>query len=152
MQRKLIILDDEFQKTEIYKDIGDYKNMTLLALSKKIPHWTIIYNKSKTTIDLARRYHLKNYCRDCDSDAMFLVQKSNQSNIFRQYTMDTTSKDDFWDFYREEFKKLVNAAFHHLNDTKIANEKVQCPCGGNYSSINKAKHFKTKKHLKYQSV
>ena len=66
--------------------------------------------------------------------------------------MDTTSKDDFWDFYREEFKKLVNAAFHHLNDTKIANEKVKCECGGHYSSINKAKHFKTKKHLKYQSV
>jgi len=34
------------------------------------------------------------------------------------------------------------------NKDKIA-EKFSCECGGKYTNINKATHFKTKKHLKY---
>jgi len=152
MQHNLIILNDEFQKTEIYKDIGNYKNMTLLALSKKLPYWENIYKKANGNYNYIKKKHLKNYCRDCDADVMFLVQKSDQSNVHRQYTMYTTSKDEFWDFYREQFRILYQAAFYHFNDTKIANEEVQCFCGGHYQATNKGKHYKTKKHLKYQTV
>jgi len=152
MKHNLIILDDEFKKTEIYKDIGDYKNMTQLALSKKIPHWNIIYQKTRNLYKLQRISYLKNYCRDCDVDIMFLVRKDIFVNSWRHYPIKKTSKDEFWDFYTEQFKILLDDAFDYFMTTKIDNEEVQCFCGGHYQATNKGKHYKTKKHLKCQTV
>ena len=147
MKSKLIILDDEFQKSEIYKDIGDYKNMTLLALSKKLPFWKNIYKEANGNSDYIRRKHLKNYCRDCDPDAMFDVQKAVFQNAFGRYPQEETAKRDFWEFYREQFAALYCEARRHFTETKKANEEVQCSCGGHYQSAHKARHFKTKNHL-----
>ena len=63
----------------------------------------------------------------------------------------------------KEYKKEINKAYHKLNKDKILTkqkeyyelniekikEKHECPCGGRYSHCSKARHFKTKKHIKY---
>jgi hypothetical protein len=143
---ELIILDDEFQKSEIYKDIGDYKNMTLLALSKKLPFWIKKYNEIYDG-DRLKKIHLKNYCRDCSYDAMFRCGKILLPNIWGRYPTKETAKIEFWENYREQFAALYSEAKRHFDSTKTANEEVQCSCGGHYQSAHKAKHFKTKNHL-----
>jgi hypothetical protein len=147
--------NQEFIKSEIFKDIGDYKNMSLLALSKKLPYWLRIINQKtgKSGTDwgpcLKQIYHLRNYCRDCDKNEMFIISRI-QTGYGTSTKSYTRVNEIFWNLYVKQYKQLYFEALKHFNETKTANENVQCPCGGNYSSINKAKHFKTKKHLKYQ--
>jgi len=140
--------EQQFIKTEIYKDIGDYKNLSLLALSKKLPYWKRIYNISEG--HLGKIQHLRNYCRDCDKDVIFIV--SLLRTFDSHYKPFTDYNLNFWEYYRENFKKLYFEAKEYYSETTKANENVNCPCGGHYTSINKAKHFKTKKHLRCELV
>ena len=32
----------------------------------------------------------------------------------------------------------------------MMNDKIQCECGGKYTKVNKARHYKSKKHLKFE--
>jgi hypothetical protein len=141
--------NQEFIKSEIYKDIGDYKNLSLLALSKKLPYWKRIYNKGYNGI-YNKHVHLKNFCRDCDKDTMFIVSKLRTAD--GHYKPWTDINERFWIYYREQSKKLYFEALEYYTDTSNANENVRCPCGGHYTRVNKAKHFKTKKHLKCELV
>jgi hypothetical protein len=139
--------NQEFIKSEIYKDIGDYKNMSQLALAKKLPYWLKIYNQSGKSFELLKIYHLRNYCRDCDKEKMFVVERF--LTAYGNYKPFTRIIQSFWDSYREQYKKLYFEAVNHYKETSKANEEVQCPCGGHYKATNKAKHFKTQKHLLY---
>lgn len=141
--------NQEFIKTEIFKDIGDYKNMTLLALSKKIPYWKKVFNK-KISSDLDKLYHLRNYCRDCDKEKIFIHSKYRTFD--GHYKPWTLPDGLFWDYYREQFKKLYNEANEYYLETSKSQEKVRCFCGGNYTSSHRAKHFKTQKHLRCELV
>jgi hypothetical protein len=46
--------------------------------------------------------------------------------------------------YLKEYKKE-----YYENNKKKLNEKINCECGGLYTYNNKARHFKSNKHLKY---
>jgi len=48
---------------------------------------------------------------------------------------------------KERQKKYVEANKEKINER--IKEKFKCECGGNYIYINKSRHFKTKKHLKF---
>ena len=141
--------EQQFIKSEIYKDIGDYKNLSLLALSKKLPYWKKIYYKECSDIH-SKKVHLRNFCRDCDKDIMFIVSKAMTSD--GHYKPWIQPNDRFWKSYREQFKKLYFEALEYYTETSNANEDVSCPCGGHYTRVNKAKHFKTKKHLRCELV
>lgn len=141
---------EQFIKTEIYKDIGDYKNMTLLALSKKLPYWKRIYNEKDYNGDYNKIIHLRNYCRDCDKDIIFI--NSKYRTFDGHYKPFTVFDKNFWDYYRENFKKLYFEALEYYSETSKAQEKVRCFCGGNYTSSHRAKHFKTQKHLRCELV
>ena len=142
--------EKEFIKTEIYKDIGDYKNMTLLALSKKLPYWKRIYNEKDYNGHYNKMVHLRNYCRDCDKEKIFIV--TFQRTFDNHYKPFTDYKGEFWIYYRDEYRKLYFEAFKFYSEASKANEEVQCPCGGHYTKVNKAKHFKTRRHLTCELV
>jgi glutathione peroxidase-family protein len=82
---------------------------------------------------------------------MFII-----SRIQTGYGTSTKSWTDineiFWDLYREQFRILYFEAKEHYLQTSQNQEEVQCFCGGHYQDTNKGKHYKTKKHLKYQTV
>jgi len=139
---------EQFIKTEIYKDIGDYKNLSLLALSKKLPYWKRIYSKGAEGGHLGKVQHLRNYCRDCDKDVIFVIHL--QKTFDSHYRPFTDYNERFWIYYREQFKKLYLDAQDHYIQTSQDQEAVRCDCGGHYTRVNKAKHFKTKKHLKFE--
>ena len=141
---------EQFIKSEIYKDIGDYKNLSLLALSKKLPYWKRIYNEKDCRGHYNKIVHLRNYCRDCDKDEIFIV--TFLRTFDNHYKPFTDFNLIFWKYYRENFRKLILEAWDYYCKTSKANEEVQCPCGGHYTKINKAKHFKTKKHLRCELV
>jgi len=159
----------EFQKSLIYKDIGDFTNMSQLELSKKIPKWKRVWNEMKENGAgrdgafgiLAKKHHLLNYCRDCDRDKMFY-------NDRYQVEGETSYRDflkpiyHFWDIYIKKYRDLLSQAdeFYESKKALIDNERkeklndylkeeVVCECGGKYSHRNKAKHFLTQKHLKF---
>ncbi len=143
------MINQEFIKSEIYKDIGDYKNLSLLALSKKLPYWKKVFNK-KISSDLDKIYHLRNYCRDCDKERIFIHSKYRTFD--GHYKPWTLPDELFWKYYREQFKNLYLETEKYYLETSKANEEVRCPCGGHYTSSHRAKHFKTKKHLKFESI
>jgi len=136
---------EQFIRSEIYKDIGDYKNLSLLALSKKLPYWKKIRNKEYNGF-YYKVVHLRNFCRDCDKDIIFIIRKLQTED--GHYKPFTDYNERFWKSYREQSKKLYFEALEHYTDVSNANENVRCPCGGHYTRVNKAKHFKTKKHLR----
>lgn len=137
---------EQFIKTEIYKDIGDYKNLSLLALSKKIPYWKRIYNEKDCRVHYNKIVHLRNYCRDCDKDVIFIV--TFLRTFDNHYKPFTDFNLRFWRFYRENFKKLILEAWDYYTETSKANEEVRCFCGGRYTNAHRAKHFKTQRHLR----
>ena len=49
---------------------------------------------------------------------------------------------------KKEYDRLRMNENYKENKEKI-NKKFNCTCGGKYTYVNKTKHFKTKKHLKY---
>lgn len=160
----------EFQKSLIYKDIGDFTNMSQLELSKKIPKWKRVWNELKENhawiIDysigmLARKHHFLNYCRDCDKEKMFWNDRYQVEGetSYRNYLK---PRQDFWLSYTKKYETLLSQAdeFYESRKALIDNERnnklneylkeeVACECGGKYSHRNKAKHFLTQKHLKF---
>ncbi|DBA03307.1 TPA: hypothetical protein N0F65_011666 [Lagenidium giganteum] len=59
--------------------------------------------------------------------------------------------------YREKNKEKISEKrqqYLERNKEKISetkNTKMNCDCGGKYTNASKAEHFKTKKHIKWQS-
>jgi hypothetical protein len=138
--------NQEFTKSKIYKDIGDYKNMTLLALSKKLPYWRRIYLQTLNG-EYSKINHLRNYCRDCDKEEMFTIKM--YLTEYGNKKPWTRLNEKFWKSYKENFIKLYSEALEYYRETSKANEEVRCPCGGHYQATNKAKHFKTQRHLSF---
>ena len=159
----------EFQKSLIYKDIGDFTNMSQLALSKKIPKWKDLWNemienhafKDDARGMLAKKTHLLNYCRNTDKEKMFFNDEY-QVEGETSYRKFLKPRQDFWINYIKKYQELLNHAdeFYESRKALIDNERkeklndylkeeVVCECGGKYSHRNKAKHFLTQKHLKF---
>ena len=152
----------EFEKTDLYQDIGSYKEMTMLELSKKIPKWKSnfkitfkpIYDTNHK-LDMVR--YVNKFCKDCDKDQIF--EKNICKYINKKYTY---VKWEFVRVYLRLFRNLVLEANEFFNTKKINQEtefkqrmdqhqktEVICNCGGKYSLRNKQKHLKTNKHILY---
>ena len=151
----------EFEKTDLYQDIGSYQDMTLLELSKKLPKWKSNYNKFKPKIDENNKWdivrYVKKHCKDCDKH--FIFEKNQCKYIQREFSY---VKCDFVRVYIKLFIKLVKEADAYSKSTKSEheidikqrmaehqNKHITCECGGKYSIRNKRKHIKTNKHTLY---
>lgn len=48
----------------------------------------------------------------------------------------------------KEIIKKNNEEYYKNNKERL-NEKNKCECGGSYTTVNKSRHVKSKKHQKY---
>jgi hypothetical protein len=151
----------EFRKSDVYFDLGNYKDMSQLELSKKIPKWQKHLRLGTVNSGVAkRRKYLLKFCRKCDHGLMFRTIESDDDNghLRRRQVV----KDDFWIEYVRRLKFVLKVANEHYQSTKALhdaqlkermtlhqNSEVSCECGGKYSLRNKQKHFKTQKHIQY---
>ena len=151
---------DDFDETDIAKDLGNYKSLSQVALHHKIQKWqkTIddIKNRLITTED-----HLHLYGKDLNPENIFrrieFVRTMGQQ-VSKQ-TLYKTNKD-WWQYYIDNFQRLLNETIDYYNEFKererpkrvqseTQNEKILCECGGYYTKRNKSKHMTTSKHTDY---
>jgi hypothetical protein len=152
-------LEEQFKLTDFYADMHDYKNMTQLALSSKIPKWKKIFSKAvESTWDI--KQHLKKYCKQCEEPILFVhSQLLDSTGHYRDFR---THRIQFWSYYKKNLGDLWASAKEHYLATKEAHDnalkihkeehqktEVVCQCGGKYSIRNKLKHFATQKHVKF---
>ena len=151
----------EFRKSDVYSDLGNYKDLTQLELSKKIPKWQKHLNTDNINSGVwKRRKYLLKYCRKCDHDVMFRSIETEDDNGHLRHMQ--CAKEDFWIEYVRRLKLLLRLATEHYQSTKILhdaqlkermilhqNSDINCACGGKYSLRNKQKHLKTQKHVQY---
>ena len=64
-----------------------------------------------------------------------------------QYWMDNTENINIKRAYTS--KKLRNQLRKKERDKRKLQVSIKCPCGGQYKHSFKAKHFKTKRHMRY---
>lgn len=148
----------ELEKSDIYIDIGDFKNLNQLELIKKTQKWKKIYETTmKNDVNYIHRKHLIKYAKLINPDLMFRIDKINDFNgKLRPYKAVINS---FWIIYKKFFKNLLeNAIKYYLEHKEInkqlsknklelhKNKEVKCLCGGKYTLKNKAQHIKTKIH------
>ena len=156
------LYQSEFKQTDLYQDIGSYKDMTLLELSKKLPKWKSNYNNIlKPLIDgnnrLAIVRYVNKHCKNCDKNVIFEINQCK--HIQRKYSY---VKFDFVRVYRKLLFDLCREATVYFDATRsdhetdmkqrmAAHQKTQitCECGGKYSLRNKQKHIKTSQHIIY---
>lgn len=149
------------EETDMYLDLVNYKEMTQLELSKKLPKWRKVINDEKIKgSSYQRKLHLRKYCSNCDDDVIFnhstILDQTNHNRPFKSYNQ------LFWNEYRKITRKLFLDAEEHFTAQKILNETetkakmvehqktdVVCGCGGHYSLRNKVKHFSTQKHINF---
>lgn len=153
---------EEFQETEMFYELGNYKEMNQLQLSKSIPKWKKIFlaERNQNQGIYGKLLFIRKYCSDVD----------------KEISIDTTQLIDSWkkkrdfnkpniEFYKNilrQFSNLLLDADQYFNEIKIEKEKelndkmkihqsteIICDCGGKYSMRNKQKHFKTLKHINY---
>ena len=151
----------EIEQSDMYLEFVNYKEMSQLELSKKIPKWRKIYNdEGIKNSSYQRKSHLKKYCSNCDANVIYNHSTiSDHTNHNRHWK---TCNDLFWIDYRKICKKLCLDAEEHYKTQKDLHEAelkakmenyqktdIVCECGGHYSLRNKVKHFTTQKHIKY---
>ena len=144
-----------FEKTDIYHDIGNYKEMNQLELSKKLPKWESLLSKlSIKHYNWAARDHFLNHCLECSASLKSLESKDYA--LFRvkihefmtsYVPLATSLCSQAKTFYLEK-KEEVDQALK-IKMAQHQKTEVTCKCGGKYSLRNKQKHFKTKKHLSF---
>lgn len=153
---------EEFKQTEMFYELGNYKEMNQLQLSKSIPKWKKIFLAERNQIRgiYGKLLFIRKYCRDVDEDISidksYLIDSWNKKRDFKKPNIE---------FYRnilKQYSNLLVDADQYFNETKIEKEKelndkmkahqateIICDCGGKYSMRNKQKHFTTLKHIKY---
>ena len=105
---------------------------------------------------------LENY--PCNSKAELEKREAEfirENNCVNKYIPCRSSKQYYLDNkdkikqYREDNKDKIHKRhkqYYENNKDKIQsskNRQCDCSCGGNYTSVNKARHMKTKKHITY---
>ena len=153
-------LQEQFKLTDIYADLHNFKNMTQLALSSKIPKWKKVFDKKNIDAPLKIKQHLKKWCKLVEEPMLFIHDR--QQDAWGNYRDFRTHRIQFWNFYKQNAAQIWTAAKDHYLATKEAhdealkihkaehqNTEVACPCGGKYSLRNKLKHFATQKHATF---
>ena len=86
-------------------------------------------------------------CTSEDRDHLerWYIENTATTNLNKQ--IPTRTKHEH---YQENKEKIKNRSkeYRELNKNKI-NEKHNCECGSKYTLLHKARHFRSKKHLKY---
>ena len=153
---------EEFQLTDMFYELGNYKEMNQLQLSKSIPKWKNIYFTERNNRQgiYGKKLFINKYCSDVDEDIRIettqLIDSWNKKRDFKKPNI------PFYNNIIKQFSNLLLDAEKHFNETKIEKEKelndkmkihqateIICECGGKYSMRNKQKHFKTMKHINY---
>jgi hypothetical protein len=80
------------------------------------------------------------------------INKYRPTRSDKEYYED--NKDKIKKYYEDNKDKIQEIQKQYREDNKdklqqYKNEKHHCVCGGKYTTSSKAKHFKTKRHLKY---
>ena len=75
-------------------------------------------------------------------------QIKEQLKEYREQNKDKI-KEKKKEYYQDNKDKIK--LYYQDNKDKI-NEKFVCECGGNYIHVNKAQHFKSKRHLKFVQI
>ena len=68
---------------------------------------------------------------------------SQRAKLYRERNRDKINEQQRQ--YRQENKEVIQERNRIMRETN--SEKIECVCGGKYSKLHKAEHFKTKKHL-----
>jgi hypothetical protein len=115
------VLLEQFQLTDIYLDLHDYRNMTQEELSEKIAKWDRIFSNFRNdNIPLVLR-HLRKYCRRCD-ERLFHVSgiypDPNNNGRRRRFHWYGT---EFYLSYRNQLRRLRTLARDHYRATETAN-------------------------------
>lgn len=151
-------IENALKRTDLYLDLGNYKEMSQLALSKKIPKWKRIYEDIGKYSSPYYRFHLKKYCSECDENVIFDFSlmpdgqgrnkpwRSHNKEFWKAFRLDSKRIiDEAEDWYRSQ-KEILDQALKVKMD-KHQSADIRCDCGGHYSVRNKQKHFATKKHI-----
>ena len=83
----------------------------------------------------------------------YLIDNKEKINNYHiQYRTENKEKMKLRDkdYYEKNKEKILlqKKEYHQKNKDKL-NKKYNCECGGKYTHQSKARHFKTKKHIKY---
>ena len=102
--------------------------------------------KTKQELLARERYFIKN------NNCLNKYIPGSCDNGIQQYQKEyyETNKEKFTDYNKDYYidNKDKAKAYYEANKDKLK-EKFECDCGGHYTNINKLKHQKTSKHIKY---
>ena len=137
------------------RDNGGFNNFEIIEI-KKYP------STSKRELELEEQKQYEIYGGELNSQYPTRTRKEylidNKEKI-KEYYQENKEKynEKFKKYYVDNKEKLKEQMKeYYLNNLeKIKeknNKKIKCECGGRYTRINKARHNKTKKHLKYLST
>jgi hypothetical protein len=148
---------NEFKKTEVFIDLGNYADLSQLELSKKIPKWErILNNKQINNGVYYQTQSRKKYCRDCTESEKFIHSNTYDDNGHKRDFR--KPNESFWKAYRHLFRELLKEARNFYEKRKSENKvlmldkiskhqntQVICECGGKYTTRNKQTHSTTTK-------
>jgi len=103
--------------------------------------------------NIAGRTHKEWY--DENKDYFKIYNQDNKDKLIeyaRQYRLNNKDKIKQYTLDNKDMIKNYNKNYYESNKLSRCqkiNKKFNCVCGGKYTYINKSKHLKTKKHLKY---
>jgi hypothetical protein len=84
----------------------------------------------------------------------YRVELKGNLNMRRAFLTEEQHKEDRKEYLKEYYQdnKEKFAEYYHDNKAKIAEhkkEKHDCPCGGRYTNVHKARHFKSNMHCDF---
>ena len=155
----------------------DYSKACIYKIASKDPDITDVYVGSTTNL-AKRRHEHKSKCHNCNNKSynlnvyQFIREHGGFENWnvvkLEDYPCETfeelSKRERYWfeelgatlnrcvpsrkkSEYREQNQDKIRE-YRELNKEKFL-KKNDCFCGGTYTLVNKARHFKTNKHLKY---
>jgi hypothetical protein len=132
---------------KIYQTIrenGGWDNWKIVELGTK----DNITKREAEQIEEEYRVQLK---ADMNDKRAFITEEQK-----KEYYEDNKEKiAEYWNEYYQDNKEKLNKKmkeYREANKEKIKeqqNEKHDCPCGGRYTNVHKAQHFKTKMHCDF---
>lgn len=121
----------------------DYKNWQTDGILKCTSIY--LFNKygvNNCSIILLKEVEVETKKQLKDMEAIYIIS----NNCINKYIPNRTAKQ----WYQDNIEKVREKHRQHYNNKKdYYTEKHDCECGGNFTTKNKACHFKTKKHQEY---
>jgi hypothetical protein len=124
------------------KHVADYKRWKN-GKSRFVASYEII-ESGDYTIVLLEEFPCENndQLRAKEQHYKELIKSNNKNNPYNGLSQNERCKK-YYEGNREYFKN-----YYEENQEEI-NQKHTCPCGGKYTTVHKARHFKTLRHIAY---